>query len=391
MSCPARTLRHCRRQVCGLFLAACASLQAWAAGEPAGPMMPPAAQAAGYPVGLYQRDWTDTQRKAYGSQMPRPLPLTLWYPAEPGSPETLQPLGPFEPLALSPGAPLARPGGTGSGRWPLLLLSHGTGGSAMSLGWLARGLAAQGYLVAGVDHHGNTAARPPYLAEGFLMPWERVRDLRVLLDQLLADPQWGPHIDRQRIGALGFSLGGYTVLASLGVRLSAERLAGQWQGCLAGRPCPLPPELDELRQGRSAAEWLAQQPALLRRLTEGDEGGADLRDDRVRAGLAMAPVLGRLMDPASLDRLDRPLHLIVADQDDQAPPQGTAALVARQARAASWHEVVGFGHYAFLAVCTARAQAVIPALCADPPGHPRQALHRQVLEDARAFFQRALP
>ena len=31
---------------------------------------------------------------------------------------------------------------------PLLLLSHGTGGSAMSLGWLARGLAAQGYLVA---------------------------------------------------------------------------------------------------------------------------------------------------------------------------------------------------------------------------------------------------
>ncbi|MGM9516012.1 alpha/beta hydrolase family protein [Roseateles sp. DB2] len=356
-----------------LVLALAAGLPARAAGE------------ALHPVGLIQRDWVDTQRMAYGSRIPRPLPLTLWYPARAGSQEAALPLGPFEPLLLAPGAAPA------PGRWPLLLLSHGTGGSAMSLGWLARGLAAQGYVVAGVDHHGNTAARPPYLAEGFLMPWERVRDLRAVLDQLLADPQWALHIDRQRIGALGFSIGGYTVLASLGVRLSPERLAEQWQACLAGRPCPLPPELDELREGRSAADWLAGQSALLRQLTRGQESGADLRDDRIKAGLVMAPVLGRLMDPASLDRLDRPLHLIVSGQDEQAPPQATAAIVVRQARAASWHEVAGYGHYAFLAVCTARAQAVIPALCADPPGQPRQALHRQVLEDARAFFQRALP
>ncbi|HLO93552.1 MAG TPA: hypothetical protein VK195_04485 [Burkholderiaceae bacterium] len=372
-------IRALRAWMCraGMLVLA-AALPARAAGEAGAP------QPVG-PVGLFQRDWADTQRMAYGSRMPRPLPLTLWYPAQPGSQEQAVPQGPFEPLSLAPGADPA------PGRWPLLLLSHGTGGSAMSLGWLARGLAARGYLVAGVDHHGNTAARPPYLAEGFLMPWERVRDLRVLLDQLLSDPQWSPHIDRQRIGAMGFSLGGYTVLASLGVRLSPERLAGQWRDCLAGKPCPLPPELDELRQGRSAAVWLAEQPRLLRRLTEGEEGGADLRDERVKAGLVLAPVLGWLMDPASLDRLDRPLHLIVSDHDEQAPPQATAAMVARRARAASWHELAGFGHYAFLAVCTARAQAVIPALCADPPGHPRQALHRQVLEDAQAFFQRALP
>ncbi len=338
-----------------------------------------------HPVGFFQRDWVDTQRTAFGSRMPRPLPVTLWYPAQPGSQERAVPLGPFEPLSLAPGAAPA------AGRRPLLLLSHGTGGSALSLGWLARGLAAQGYLVAGVDHHGNTAARPPYLAEGFLMPWERARDLRVLLDQLLADPQWAPHIDSQRIGAIGFSIGGYTVLASLGVRLSPERVLAQWKDCLAGRPCPLPPELDELRQGRSASDWLAEQPRLLQQLLASRGSGADLRDERIRAGLVMAPVLGRLMDPASLPRLDRPLHLIVTDHDEQAPPQDTAALVARQARAASWHELTGFGHYAFLAVCTARAQAVIPALCADAPGRPRQRLHQQVLEDAKAFFQRTLP
>lgn len=51
--------------------------------------------------------------------------------------------------------------------FPVVLLSHGTGGTAASLGWLAHGLAAAGYVVLGVDHHGNTASEP-YRAEGFL-------------------------------------------------------------------------------------------------------------------------------------------------------------------------------------------------------------------------------
>ncbi len=45
-------------------------------------------------------------------------------------------------------------------RWPVVLLSHGTGGTAASLGWLAGRLAAAGFIVLGVDHHGNTAAGP---------------------------------------------------------------------------------------------------------------------------------------------------------------------------------------------------------------------------------------
>ena len=373
------------RLIATLALAWGNGLQVWADAE-AGPEQGQG-QGQEHPVGLVQLDWVDRQRQAVGSQQPRPLAVTLWYPAQAGSEEQALTPGPFEALMLAQGAPVA----PAPGRLPLLLLSHGTGGSAMSLGWLARGLAAQGYLVAGVDHHGNTAARPPYLAEGFLMPWERVHDLRVLLDQLLADPHWGPLIDRQRIGAMGYSLGGYTVLASLGARLSPERLAARWRDCVAGGPCPMPPELAELRQGRSAAAWLADQPGLLQRLLDGREGGADLRDSRIRAGLVMAPVLGALMDPASLDRLDRPVHLVVADQDDQAPPQATAAAVARQARSASWRELPGWGHYAFLSACRARFQTLLPALCVDPPGQARRVLHRQVLDDARAFFQRALP
>ena len=45
-------------------------------------------------------------------------------------------------------------------KYPLLLLSHGTGGSADSLDWLGAGLAAAGYVVAGVNHPATTRSSP---------------------------------------------------------------------------------------------------------------------------------------------------------------------------------------------------------------------------------------
>lgn len=95
------------------------------------------------------------------------------------------------------------------GRFPLVTLSHGTGGSAEIMSWLARDLASRGYIVAGVNHPGNNAVEP-YTAEGFMLWWERARDVSAVIDLVLADPPIGPHIDANRIGAMGFSLGGYT-------------------------------------------------------------------------------------------------------------------------------------------------------------------------------------
>ena len=45
------------------------------------------------------------------------------------------------------------------------------------------------------------------------MGWDRVRDLSAVIDGMLSDPTFMPRIDRQRIGAAGFSLGGYTMIA----------------------------------------------------------------------------------------------------------------------------------------------------------------------------------
>ncbi|MDQ2909096.1 MAG: hypothetical protein M3R44_07090 [Candidatus Eremiobacteraeota bacterium] len=77
--------------------------------------------------------------------------------------------------------------------------------------------------VASVDHPGNNALAPPTVA-GVTLWWMRANDLSHVIDGVLATPQFGVHIDQRRIGAPGFSLGGYTVLVIAGARGDAARL-----------------------------------------------------------------------------------------------------------------------------------------------------------------------
>jgi predicted dienelactone hydrolase len=140
----------------------------------------------------------------------------IWYPADGGAAVEQQRFGPpgqpmFQAAPAAPNAPLA----VGAVKFPLIMLSHGTGGTVQSMAWFATALAAHGYIVAGVNHPGNTAMAP-YTVQGFMLWWLRAKDISVALDDLLADDEFGPRIDLQRMGAAGFSLGGYTVIELAG-------------------------------------------------------------------------------------------------------------------------------------------------------------------------------
>jgi len=62
-----------------------------------------------------------------------------------------------------------------------VVVSHGTGGAAEGMAWLAEPLAEAGFLAVAVDHHGNNYV-DGYLPEGFAFWWERPRDLSFVLD-----------------------------------------------------------------------------------------------------------------------------------------------------------------------------------------------------------------
>jgi dienelactone hydrolase len=117
---------------------------------------------------------------------------------------------------------------------PLILFSHGWGGCGTQSAFLMHALAEAGYLVVAPNHKDARCARgswSPHLGidrpeEPFRVPdrWsdttyaDRRDDMRAVLDAVLADPNF--HADRNRIGLVGHSLGGYTVLG----------LAGGWPG-----------------------------------------------------------------------------------------------------------------------------------------------------------------
>jgi predicted dienelactone hydrolase len=133
------------------------------------------------------------------------------------------------------------------------VLSHGTGGSAQIMSWLGSGLAARGYVVAAVNHPGNNALEE-YTAEGFLVWWERARDLSATIDFVLHDATLSAVVDRRRIGAAGFSLGGYTMFEIAGARTNLVLFQ---KYCSAeAEACQDPPEFPLVSSGRQARRRL---------------------------------------------------------------------------------------------------------------------------------------
>jgi predicted dienelactone hydrolase len=268
--------------------------------------------------------WHDASRPDWGSGGPRPIRAHLWRPAN------------------------------GEGEVQTILVSHGAGGAARQMAWLALPLAAAGYLAVAVDHHGNNFV-DGYVAEGFARWWERPLDFAVVLDRLSERESIGP------VGVAGFSIGGYTAAALLGARIDAGRYASLLSGEIGESPPPEYPTLaDELRArltDADVASWVA-------------ESGRDYSDARVRAGFLACPGVGRMLDEESLAAVDRPVAIRWAGADDITPPRDNAEvyldLIPGAKGESTGPEV---GHYAFLA---------------DNPEF--EDVRAQVASDAVAFF-----
>src|ERR1700704_4477684 len=93
---------------------------------------------ASHPVGLSFTSYVDLQRPSWDSSAPRPIDVTFWYPARAGSIEREWRVAFFRGGMNAEDAPLpATPQ-----RFPLVLISHGTGGSSVTVAWLPEALAA---------------------------------------------------------------------------------------------------------------------------------------------------------------------------------------------------------------------------------------------------------
>jgi predicted dienelactone hydrolase len=267
-------------------------------------------------------------------------------------------------------------------RFPLVVVSHGTGGSALSMAWLGEALAAHGYIAAAVNHPGNNAAEP-YTAKGFSIWWERARDLSETISGMLADATFGDQIDPERIGSAGFSLGGYTMIAIAGGITDVPGFVRFCDSPDAGKNCSSPPEFPSLVE--DFRKLMHEHPEVLQ------NSGNSFRDARVRAVFAMAPGLGPAFTASSLETISIPVQIVAGESDQNVPVELNAKYFAAKIPGAKLHIFPGnVAHYVFLDSCSEIGRKTVPMLCVDAQGVDRDAIHADTVRAALQFFRDVL-
>lgn len=335
-------------------------------------------------VGMVTRSFIDDDRRNWQGTAPRPLRTAIWYPGEAtatkeetifgGPPEKEI----FAPVTVAPGAEIS----SASPKYPLIVLSHGTGGGAIQMMWLGYYLASRGYIVAAVNHHGNTAAENQPAPQGFLLFWERAKDLTVVLDRMLADPTFAARIDRKRIGAAGFSLGGYTVIAIAGGVFSPKEFESFCRSPRRDFTCE--PQNEFPAAQRLFEELKKTDPVVQESLRH---AGDSYRDKRVKRVFAVAPALGSGFTAAGLSKVKIPVRIVIGQADKITPLTTNAQRYANLIKGARLTVLPGeIGHYTFLAECNVHGKAVVD-ICRDAESVERRAVHQQVAQLAFDFFE----
>ena len=334
--------------------------------------------AVGFRSGLIH----DASRTDWDGTGPRPLSWAAWYPAPDDAGEApMRVGGPGEPWfdigTVANSASLM----AGGPRMPVVLVSHGTGGSAASMGWLGRRLAQHGFVTLGVNHHGNTIVEA-YRPEGFLCWWERARDLSALLDHMTHEGLFASRLDLEHVFVVGFSLGSHTALSMIGGITDMERFRAWAEhngGPLARGPREFPDLAD--RFSELMATWRPFQASWERR-------AASYRDTRVKAALLLAPAPPvRALTDESLAAISAPVAILVGGADAEAPARdGADWLAERLAGTRIEHLGPMVGHFVFLPEATDAGRRDAPELCLDARSVDRRTIHDGVLATALRLF-----
>ncbi|MCB8875994.1 alpha/beta hydrolase family protein [Acidisoma silvae] len=317
-------------------------------------------------VGLRTGLLLDNTPTSWSEDAPRPVRWSAWYPASDDAIAIVEKSDLFDIGTIARNAAINNRRPT----YSTVLLSHGTGGAAISLNWLATRLAAEGYIVIGPDHHGNTVTEPFHPA-GFAAWWERARDLTFALDALSTEGFLSGHIGGD-ISAIGFSLGGYTAMCLLGAVTDFELFKAWAHKNGARRGPPQFPDLPDLMPG------LMMEPAFLESWARQSQS---YKDSRVRRAILLAPAPPvRAFTPESLATITEPVTIMVGGDDHEAPADACAAWLNTQIPTSELYNLGDrVGHATFLGLGTDRSRKESPDLYVDNFGVDRALIHESVV------------
>ena len=260
-------------------------------------------------------------------------------------------------------------------RLPLLVISHGAGGWFGGHHDTAEALADAGFIVAAINHpldSGKSKIRRP---DDIASMIERPEDITRLIDYMLKNWPDSSRINPERIGAFGFSRGGYTVLVAIGGNPDFRLLL------------PNCPAIQALYPSNHWCEQIRDGSALPQPF---------VHDGRIKAAVIADPALGAQFAPAGLKNVTIPIQLWASERGGDGVSLDDASTVDRNLSVKPDYRIVpNSGHFAFLAPCSAEfAEAARnrgePEICMDAKDFDRLAFHQQFNAAMVQFFQNHL-
>lgn len=298
------------------------------------------------------------------------LPVFVWYPSDAAQSAEL-----INQNALFYGFHTMRDAPARVTPSPVIVLSHGSGGNAPGLGWIASQLAANGMIVLATNHPGTTSRDS--LPSETVKIWERPADLAALLDFAESGLPLDIRADMSRVAAMGFSLGGYSALSLAGVTASKAQFTTY---------CETYP--DKIDCGWMNAAGLDFEAIDQARYEQSN------KDARVDVVVSVDPALPLAVRPDGLDALDAKTLVLQLGATDTIPEGLRWGAVAQRASLIRLDAVEDTYHFAFLAECSLMGKVIIGLagddnICADYGTRPRQEVHAEVASMVLEFLASA--
>lgn len=262
------------------------------------------------------------------------FPVLVQYP-------TMQPSGPvsFGPYTMD----VSKDAAVMEGQFPLVVISHGNGGSHLIYRSISTFLAKQGFIVAMPEHFGNNRNNNSLENTDTNLQY-RPAHISLVIDDLLAADWCSKNILQQKIAVIGHSMGGYTALA----------LAGGIPRSREGAVIPVK------------------------------------ADPRVRAIVLMAPGAGWFLH--SLNSVTIPVLLLMAEHDPVTPAWNAAVILESISSKAlvDYRSIANAGHFSFITPFPASMKSPGFPPSTDPEGFDREAFHLQLPRDILDFLNKQL-
>lgn len=303
------------------------------------------------------------------------LAVTVWYPADAGGERvTLGENVFFVGTDAMLDAPIS------GGEYPLILLSHGAGlgGTPQAVSWIATPLAKQGFIVAAPLHPGNTGKNRS--AAETMKLWLRPADISATLDAMEKQPLFKNHLEAGKVGALGLSMGGNTILALAGARIDPTRLANY---------C----DTDILNA--SLCEWVRQSGVDLHAM-EMHLAGRDNTNRRIEFAMAIDPAPVDVFQTSTFSGISIPIEIVNLGRPGTIPKTALASGIAKAIPKGTYSTIEDAGHYSMFGECKpdaveiAHSEQIDDPICSNGGGQSRHEIHKQLVTMAAEAFSREL-